>query len=241
MTARFTALVCSAVVLVTLAAPLAVAQTVQQDISGFWELSVDSRRVPEANLLPAVTRAMRAERAKKDAYAIRWCNILGLPFIMDSGRPLNIRQGRTAIAIIPEHPSGPRYLYLDRKTHVGEDIFDPTSLGDSIARWEGDALVVDTVGFHPDHGITAIPGGGFRTASTRLVERYRLLENGSVLSIVFTWTDPKVFRSPHTYEFRYNRLPADYEPRLWAPCDPFNEIRARFLEGPIAPAAGASR
>jgi hypothetical protein len=202
-----------------------------RDLSGFWELSFDSRKVPPANLLPGVTPAILAERARKDAHAIRWCNLLGMPFLMDSGRPLDIRQGRTALIIVPENASPPRYLYLERSTHIGEDIFDPTTYGDSIAHWEGDALVVDTVGFHEDRGITTIPGGGYRTATSRLEERYRLIENGSVLSVVFTWTDPTVFRTPHTYEFRYYRLPANYEARTWLPCDPYNEVRAKFLEG----------
>jgi hypothetical protein len=202
-----------------------------RDLSGFWELSFDSRKVPPANLLPGVTPAMLAERVRKDAHAIRWCNLLGMPFLMDSGRPLDIRQGRTAIIIVPENASPPRYLHLERSTHIGEDVFDPTTYGDSIAHWEGDALVVDTVGFHEDRGITTIPGGGYRTATSRLQERYRLLENGSVLSVVFTWTDPKVFRAPHAYEFRYYRLPANYEARTWLPCDPYNETRAKFLEG----------
>jgi hypothetical protein len=67
------------------------------------------------------------------------------------------------------------------------------------------------------------------------VERYRLLKDGAVLSVTFTWTDPTVFRTPHTYEFRYNRLAADYEPRLWAPCDPYDADRAAFLERTMAP------
>jgi hypothetical protein len=202
-----------------------------KDLSGFWELSFDSRRVPDAQLQPTVTRAMRSQRAKKDAYAVRWCNLLGLPFVMDSGRPLDIRIGRTAVIIAPENSSSPRYLYLDRTAHVGDDVFDPTTSGDSVARWDGDSLVVDTIGFHPDHGIATIPGGGYRTATSHLAERYRLLENRSVLSVVFTRTDPKMCRTPHTYEFRYNRLPADYEPRTWAPCDPYDDARTQFLEG----------
>lgn len=211
------------------------------DISGFWELSFDSRRIPPADLLPNVTAALQAERAVRDAYAIRWCNILGVPFIMDSGRPLDIRQGKTAVIMVPENPSPPRFLYLNRTSHISEDIFDPTSYGDSIARWDGDTLVVDTMGFHPDRGVTAIPGGGYRAATSRLVERYRLLENGNVLSVVFTWTDPNVFRTPHTYEFRYYRLPPGYEPRLWLPCDPYNEERARFLKGPPATSGAVAR
>lgn len=207
------------------------------DISGFWELSFDSRKVPRASLVAGITPAMIDVRAKADAHAIRWCNILGMPFLMDSGRPIDIRVGSTAVILVPEYASAPRYLYLNRATHISSEIFDPSTNGDSIARWEGDTLVVDTVGFHGERGITAIPGGGFRTETSHLVERYRLLKNGAVLSVTFTWTDPKVFRTPHTYEFRYNRLPANYEARLWAPCDPYDEERAAFLEGPKA--AGA--
>jgi hypothetical protein len=115
-----------------------------QDISGFWELSFDSRTVPAASLLPAVTRARIQARQKGEAYAIRWCNLLGMPFMMDSGRPLDIRQGQTAVIIVPENASAPRYLYLNRTAHVSEDIYDPSTNGDSIAHWEGDTLVVDT-------------------------------------------------------------------------------------------------
>jgi hypothetical protein len=213
----------------------------ERDISGYWELSFDSRQVPAANLVPSVTPAMLAERARKDAHAIRWCNLLGMPFVMDSGRPLDIRQGRTAIVIVSENASGPRYLYVDRTAHIGQDVFDPTTTGDSIARWEGDTLVVDTIGFHPDRGLAAIPGGGYRTATSHLVERYRLLDNGSVLSVVFTWTDPAMYRTPHTYEFRYYRLPADYEPRTWLPCDPYNETRTKFLEAGSGAQAAPAR
>ena len=222
-----------AAVLVGLASAVVTAQSGSPaDLSGFWELSFDSRRIPAANLVPAVTPAMIAERARKDAYAVRWCNILGMPFLMDSGRPLDIRQGGFAVTIVPENALPPRYLYLDRATHISDEIFDPTTYGDSIARWQGDALIVETIGFHPDRGVTAVPGGGYRTATSRLLERYRLLENGAVLSVTVTWTDPNMFRTPHTYEFRYHRLAADYEPRTWLPCDPYNEDRVRFLEGP---------
>jgi hypothetical protein len=219
------------VVLGAQAAPAA-PPTRSPDISGFWELSFDSRKVPQASLLPSVTRARIDARAKADAHAIRWCNLLGMPFLMDSGRPLDIRVGASAVIVVPENASAPRYLYLNRQTHISADIFDPATNGDSIARWEGDALVVDTVGFHGERGITAIPGGGFRTETSRLVERYRLLKEGAVLSVTFTWTDPKVFKAPHTYEFRYHRLPASYEARVWAPCDPYDAERALFLEGP---------
>ena len=201
-----------------------------RDISGFWALFSDGKKVPPAKLLPRVTKAMLDLHARQDVHAIRWCNPIGLPMIMDSGA-IDIRQGPTAIFMAPESSLVPRYVYLNRQ-HVSADIYDPSTSGDSVASWEGDTLVVDTIGFHPTHGVTSIPGGGFRTDKTHLVERYRLLQNGEVLSVQFTWTDPTVFSAPHTYEFRYRRLPATYEPVSTWPCDPYDQTRAEFLGDP---------
>ena len=202
-----------------------------RDISGFWALSLDGRKIPQAKLLPRVTRAMLDLHTRRDVHAIRWCNLFGMPLIMDSGSPLDIRQGPTTIIVTPENNTAPRYLYLNRK-HVSPDIYDLSTSGDSIATWEGDTLVVDTVGFHQTRGVTSIPGGGFKTDKSHLVERYRVTENGEVLSVAFAWTDPTVFSAPHTYEFRYRRLPATYEPVSTWPCDPYNETRAQFLGDP---------
>ncbi len=173
------------------------------EISGFWGLGIDGRRVPPANLLPTITKAKLDASAKKDAHNIRWCNLAGVPAIMDMGRPLDIRQGVSQIILTSEVSNvAPRYIYTKRTTHISPDVFDPSTNGDSIAHWEGDSLLVETVGFHETHGLMAIPGGGYRTANAKLVERYTLLDNGNTLSVVFTWTDNKMFRTPHTYEFR---------------------------------------
>ena len=202
------------------------------DISGFWALSFDSRKVPPAKLAPGVTRTMLDLHARKDVHAIRWCNLLGTPAVMDTGTPLDIRQGTTAIIIALENNSAPRYLYLNRKDHISKDIYEESTNGDSVAHWEGDTLVVDTIGFHATRGVTSIPGGGFKTENSHLVERYRLFESGSVLSVISTWTDPKVFRLPHTYESRYYRMPKHYEPLFAFSCNPYDEVRADFLGDP---------
>jgi len=202
-----------------------------RDISGFWELSFDGRNVPPAVLVSEVTRAVIGTHAKHDADAIRWCNFLGIPFGMESSRPIDIRQGRREIVMNFEWRVTPRHVYLDRTAHISADEFDPTTNGDSIGHWEGDALVVDTVGFDGNKGVTAIPGGGFRTSRSHLVERYRLLNDGAVLSVVSEWIDPTVFRTPHVYEFRYLRAPRFYEAQPPLACDPFDEVRAQFLTG----------
>lgn len=202
------------------------------DLSGYWDLPIDGRKVPAAELLAAITPARLAERARADQQEIRACVLRGLPYLMDAGRPLNIEQGLHVILLYSEAPVAPRYIYLDRTTHIDAADYDPSTNGDSIGHWEADTLVVDTVGFAATHGITTLPGGGYRTASAHLVERFRLLEGGTVLSVVSTWSDPAVFRTPHSYEYRYERLPRGYQPAPKDPCNAFDPVRDHFLDEP---------
>jgi len=102
-------------------------------------------------------------------------------------------------------------------------------LGDSVGHWEGDTLVVDTIGFS-DEGVIGIPGGGRRTAASHLVERYRLVKNGQMLSVTSTWEDPSTYSKSHTYEFRYYRAPKGTEAREFD-CNASDEERAKFLTG----------
>jgi hypothetical protein len=212
------------------------------DLSGYWDLAIDSRKVPRAHLQPGVTAASIAAHAKADAHAVRWCNMLGLPYQMDSGRPLNIRQGRTQLFIYAAAQAFARYVYLNRREHIPGDEYDNSTQGDSYGWWEGDTLVVDTAGFNGSQGITAIPGGGYRTEGTHLVEKLRLVEDGKILQVVSAWTDPKVFVGTHSYEFRYYRLPETFVPAQRVACNPYDDERTRFLEGPApAPKAAAAK
>ena len=198
------------------------------NISGFWELRYDGRNVPGASLTPAAAKISAAEEANNTMHVIRWCILSGMPMTMDSGAPLDIEQDSKHVGILAEPVSGPRTVYLDGRKHPDMNLFDNTTVGDSIGHWEGDTLVVDTIGFS-DKGITTIPGGGLRTPNSHLVERYRLEDNGAHLLVTFTWTDPKVFAKPHTYAFRYSRAAPGYRPRDYD-CDSSDAERAGFLE-----------
>jgi hypothetical protein len=207
-----------------------------KDLSGYWELPPDGhdgRNVPAANLAAGVTRQKLAAIAAHDAKGYRWCYNLGVPNLMLLTRPFDIRITPGYMTIMPEYSAAQnRWIYLNRRTHIPADEYEAGVNGDSIGHWEGNTLVVETTMFHPDNGILGIPGGGFRTPESTLVERFRLLNNGQVLQVISTWTDAKVFRTPHTYELRYNRLPRDYEARPNAVCDPYNDERAQLFAGP---------
>lgn len=198
------------------------------EISGYWELRYDSFRVPAASLT-AEAAADQPNQGRRDLDAVRWCINVGVPALMGDRSPLDIRLSPTVIGIVAKSPSSVRYIYTDGRNHPDKDDLDPTTNGHSIGRWEGDTLVVDTVGFN-DRGVRSIPGGGVRTVNSHLTERYRLLDGGQRLSVTFTWEDPNVFQKPHSYEFKYYKIRQISEPRVYN-CNPNDAERAKFLLG----------
>jgi hypothetical protein len=156
-----------------------------------------------------------------------------MPALMDDHGTLDIRQSPSVISMVARSPSSTRYIYTDGRKHPDAEELEGTTNGHSVGRWQGEALVVDTVGFN-ERGITAIPGGGYRTARSHLTEEYRLAAAGDRLTVTFTWTDSIVFRRPHTYMFRYYKVGAIAEPRV-INCIPNDADRTRFLTEAPAP------
>ena len=216
---------------VPVAAQRGSAPAAHPDFSGYWELRLDSFNVPRASLTPQAMAAAESQ-AKKDAEAIGRCAPIGMPTVMDDRSMLDIRHASMVIGMVAKSPSSTRYIYTDGRSHPAADELEATTNGHSVGRWEGETLVVDTVGLN-DRGVTRIPGGGYRTSTSHLIERYRLLEDGQRLSVVFTWEDSAVFQRPHSYEFRYYKARDITDPRVFN-CVP-NPERMRFLTS--APAA----
>jgi hypothetical protein len=115
--------------------------------------------------------------------------------------------------LIGAESSRGRFIYTDGRPHpdVKSPSYVPSGFGHSIGRWDGDTLVVDTVGFpvrvcDSRKPVMVTPGGGRAKETTHLVERYRLV-NSDELSVTFTWEDATVLLAPHTYSYTYNRLP----------------------------------
>lgn len=200
------------------------------NLTGFWTLRFDSQNVPKASLLPGITAKEIEAHQQQDLHTIRWCQYVGMPYMMESQAPLDILQGKTQIVIVSETPSAVRHIYTDRNSHPDPLTFDTVRNGNSIGHWQGDTLIVDTIGFN-NEGYTSLPGGGFRTATSHLKERYHLAEGGKELEVTFTWEDPKVFAKPHTYAFRYYRVPRGYNAGE-SFCDSNDQERGQFLTQP---------
>jgi hypothetical protein len=83
---------------------------------------------------------------------------------------------------------------MDRKEHLPRDV--RLWLGDSIGRWEGDTLVVDTTNFTDKTG--------YRGASQNLhvIERFTRVDADNIL-YKFTIDDPETFTKPWTAEYPF--------------------------------------
>jgi hypothetical protein len=72
---------------------------------------------------------------------------------------------------------------------------DSTWMGDSIGRYEGDTLVVDTVGFNDKTWIDQV--GHPHSDQLHLIERFRRLDHDT-LELTLTFDDPKAYTKPFT-------------------------------------------
>ena len=90
-----------------------------------------------------------------------------------------------------------RTIYLDQTEHP--ESLSPSVAGHSIGRWEGDALIVDTVGFLP--GVLSHVGrSGFSMHSDEwhVVERFEVGEDGRSLTRTYTFDDPQYMQGSYT-------------------------------------------
>jgi hypothetical protein len=105
------------------------------------------------------------------------------------------------IAYSPIELGGVQRVYLNR-THPRNLL--PTWNGDSVGYWEGDTLVVDTVGFNDKSWLhsTMEP----HTEELHVVQRVRRVGNGAFLEVHYTVEDRKALTSAYVYSRYYKRV-----------------------------------
>jgi len=124
----------------------------------------------------------------------------GMPSIMTQPYPIEILLTPGKVSILIEAYSQWRQIFTDGREHPEDP--DLTFNGHSIGHWEGDTLVVDTVGFTTD---TSLGGGGMRHSDKmRIVERFRLAAPDR-LEVETTITDPEALTKPWTRMSAYAR------------------------------------
>ena len=172
------------------------------DFSGVWDPGSAFFNIGQVPLQPWAAELYAQRRAnlgKDDPEA--QCVPAGVPRI--SPFPQKFVQTPTLIVILDEgNVHSYRQLFLDGRGHPKN--MDPLWMGDSIAKWDGDTLVVDTTGFNDKTWLTG--QGVPHSEELHVIERYRRPDFGH-LDVEITLEDPKAFTKPHTFKRGFILLP----------------------------------
>jgi hypothetical protein len=130
------------------------------------------------------------------------CLPSGVPQLMFGPRtPMQILETPGQVTMLIEEFNDFRIVRLNA---AHETDPDPNIMGDSIGRWEGDTLVIDTIGLS-ERTVLDVPGMP-HSDQLHVVERVRLIEP-DVLEVVVTLDDPKTFTRPWTARAAFRRAP----------------------------------
>lgn len=113
-----------------------------------------------------------------------------------------IVQTEDYVVILAEMNHDARIIYMDSKVPANF----PKWLGTSVGRYEGDTLVVETTGFHPQEGFRGSLRHFFYLSSdARVTERFTRVDENTLL-YQFTVDDPQVYSRAWTGELPMNAV-----------------------------------
>jgi hypothetical protein len=139
------------------------------------------------------------------------CLPAGFPSGMLYILPIQIVQNAKNIVIIPELQRAARIIPTDGRPH--REGIEPTYYGDSVGKWEGDTLVIDSVNFKrwilDDYHYTDPTKTRWHSDELHTIER--LTRAGDKLRYQITIDDPKIFTQPFSQDFELTLRP-DWEP-----------------------------
>ncbi len=167
-------------------------------------LSVPNEAVPWNEAGRRIREEALARARAGDSKADGW----GYPLMMSGPPPLQFLVTPDETIILNTYRDL-RHIYTDGRGHLDEDVRWPTVWGDSVGHWDGDKLVIETVGVEePDRYFFAnIPF----SANAVYTERIRRVAPDRIEN-TFTVTDPERLEHPWTVTLAY--VPAPFIDRL---------------------------
>jgi hypothetical protein len=153
----------------------------------------------------ARVQAVREAEAKGQPLATGYTHCLpdGMSSMMGAMFPIEFLQSRGQITVIEEAFTQVRRILLDRPQKALDDV-EPGFYGHSVGRWEGETLVVDTIGIKEHVRYQNVP----HSKELRIRERIRLV-TPNILWNEITMEDPVTLEKPWTVTYAYRRMP-DY-------------------------------
>jgi hypothetical protein len=154
--------------------------------------------------LPAAAELYR-ERAKNftNLSPLTHCLPTGMPMLEMAPAPYKIAQTAGVTFLLYERDTTYRQVYTDGRK-LPEDP-QPSWLGYSVGKWDGDSFVVDSIGFNDRGWLDA--RAHTHSEALHLTERFRRIDFGH-MEVLLTIDDPKTYSRPFTITLR-QRLQAD--------------------------------
>src|SRR5882724_9821947 len=135
------------------------------------------------------------------------CEPAGMPgYDMYGFQPIYFLQEPKKVTMIFTGDQQVRHVYMDVPHSPS---LKPSWYGESVGRYEGDTLVIDTVGLNTKSFVDY-----FRTPHTEklhVVERWRIADDGQAMEATFTVEDPDTYYEPWTGMRRYRRVERAYQ------------------------------
>ena len=172
----------------------------------------------------------RVQRGPQDTGRTADCMPLIPPDAFGVPYEFQIIQNKNHLVIIHEYPGTFRIVPLDGEPHQVDP--DPAWLGDSVGRWDGDTLIIDTIGYNEKTEVA-----GYRhTDALHTVERLRRVDGGFDYEI--TIEDPNVFVAPFTQSRSFRLTAAPMKRIMEFICENNRDYRPLFgTPGAAAPPA----
>jgi hypothetical protein len=146
-------------------------------------------------------------RAGRAVYDPNWdCLPFGMPRILAVRVTTQISTSKNHILWYFETGLQHRIIYTDGRKHTNPEDIDPTFVGESIGHWEGDTLVVTTIGISEKVVFDATVS--MHSDALKITERIRRI--GDRLEDKMVLEDPKAFTKPWQIT-RHWRLSPDAE------------------------------
>ena len=163
-------------------------------VDAFWGVKPD-----QEPLLPAA-KAILQQRAKLPNPTAR-CLPAGIPgglFIY----AFKVIQTPRQLVMLPESGDPPRQIYIDGRSLPADP--QPSWAGSSVAKWQGDRLVVETTGFNEESWLDAF--GHPRSESMRITETYHRRDFGH-MDLEVKIEDPRYYSRSFSFKTQLDLIP----------------------------------
>jgi hypothetical protein len=183
------------------------AQQNRPNLNGVWQgpYTPDlSRTLPAGQTIPFTPYgADRFKKVDPSNNPDGFCLPVGPARGFQSPAPFQLVQNSDTIAVLFENQRIFRIIYVDGATKHPEDINDyPEWMGHSIGHWEGNKLVVDTVGINERTWLDT--QGHEHSAKLHLIETFEKT-NADTIHYTVTFDDPVFFSRPWTSPREFKR------------------------------------